>query len=86
MENIIRDYLKEHLSESMDDVLRGLEETLQSYVSDRRFKLSRMNLSSNGSGTSWDGIFSFIGAKYYIGVIQPWRMCPCGKVTAEKMN
>lgn len=86
MENIIRDYLKAHINEPMDNVLQGLEKTLQSCVSDRRFKLSRLNFGSNGSGTSWAGSFSFMVAKYYIGVIQPWSGCPSGEVIAERIN
>ena len=86
MEDIIEDYLNEHINEPMSDVLQGLEETLQSRTSDRRFKLIRMSFSSNGSGTSYSGMFSFHGAKYYIDVIQPWAACQNGSVIAEKLN
>lgn len=86
MGNVIRDYLKEHMNEPMNDVLQGLETTLQSCISDRRFKLIRLAASSNGSGSSWSVIASFCGQKYYMHVLQPWAMCPDGKVTAGKID
>lgn len=86
MNNIISDYLREHINEPMNDVLQGLEQTLQDYVSDRRYKLTRVHMASNGSGTSWSGMVSFRGVRYYVDVIQPWAMCPNGKTEAKRMD
>ena len=84
MDNIITDYLKAHINEPMNDVIQGLEETLQSRISDRRFKLRVFAASSNGSGSSWSAIVSFCGHKNYMHVLQPWAMCPGGEVTVER--
>ena len=86
MENVIKGYLKEHMNEPMGDVLQGLEGTLQSCIGDRRFKMERLNVISKWSGPSWGGLFYFQGVLYYFAIIQPWAMCPNGKVTAGKMD
>ena len=84
MENVIRDYLNEHINEPMDDVTQGLEAELRSRMG-RRYTIRWRSFSSNGSGTSYSGIFSLCGTRYYISVTHPWHMCPSGKVEAELM-
>jgi len=86
MEDVISEYLKSNINKPMSDALQEFEKTLQSRIGDRRYKLQWLSATSNGSGTSYSGIFSFCGKKYYINVVQPWAVCPNGKVIAEAMN
>ena len=86
MSNIITDYLRAHINEPMNDVIQGLEETLQSRIGDRRFELRVSAATSNGSGTSWSAIVSFRGQKYYVSVLQPWAMCQDGRATVEETH
>lgn len=86
MEDVISDYLKSNLDEPMSDALQELESTLQARIGDRRYRLQWLSMTSNGSGTSYSGIFLFCGKKYYINVVQPLLGYPNGKATAEAMN
>jgi len=86
MEDVISEYLKSNINKPMSDALQEFEETLQSRIGDRRYKLQWLSVTSNGSGTSYSGIFSFCGKKYYINVVQPLLGYPNGKAIVESMN
>ena len=86
MEDVISEYLKSNINKPMSDALQEFEETLQSRIGDRRYKLQWLSMASNGSGTSYSGIFSFCGKKYYINVVQPLLGYPNGKAIVESMN